>query len=420
MTDVIAERAADAAGASVYVVRHPENYPHHLPSALYRAEESERLAEFLDHVEVAVSLHGYGRIGRSTQLLAGGRNRALADTPRPARRGPRLSGRHRPRRDPARAARPAPGQPGQPGARRRHPARTDAAGARHQPAQPVARRRRAVPRDIRAGPGARREPRTAGNYPRLSAHRIHRRGPSPTRFDGRAGSRPTHRGRRRLWPASSPTTTSPVASPSCVTVPTLTRSAAGYSDVDARTGFVPNTHIRAASITKTFVAATILQLVAEGRVDLDAPIETYLPGRIRGAGIDANAITVRQLLRHQSGLPEYFDADTPPPDDPTTAEQLLDMALTRPAQFTPGSEDEVHEHQLHRSRTPDREGDGTACRRRDHLAHPRAAGPLRHLLPGAAATPGCGRPSRTATSWSTAVATTSPTSTRPRPGRRAG
>jgi phage replication-related protein YjqB (UPF0714/DUF867 family)/gamma-glutamylcyclotransferase (GGCT)/AIG2-like uncharacterized protein YtfP len=78
MTDVIAERAADAAGASLYVVRHPDDYPHHLPSALYRAEESDRLAEFLDHVEVVVSLHGYGRIGRSTQLLAGGRNRALA------------------------------------------------------------------------------------------------------------------------------------------------------------------------------------------------------------------------------------------------------------------------------------------------------------------------------------------------------
>ena len=78
MTDVIAERAAEAAGASVYVVRHPDHYPHHLPSALYRAQESERLADFLDHVEVAVSLHGYGRIGRSTHLLAGGRNRTLA------------------------------------------------------------------------------------------------------------------------------------------------------------------------------------------------------------------------------------------------------------------------------------------------------------------------------------------------------
>lgn len=78
MTDVIAERAAEAAGASVYVVRHPGQYPYHLPSSRYLAAESARLAEFLDHVDVAVSLHGYGRIGRSTELLAGGRNRTLA------------------------------------------------------------------------------------------------------------------------------------------------------------------------------------------------------------------------------------------------------------------------------------------------------------------------------------------------------
>jgi D-alanyl-D-alanine carboxypeptidase len=117
----------------------------------------------------------------------------------------------------------------------------------------------------------------------------------------------------------------------------IARSSAGYSDLDTRAGFSPRTHVRAASITKPFVAATILQLVAEGKVDLDAPIDTYLPGRIRGNGIDASTITVRQLLRHQSGLPEYFDADTRPPTEPVTADQLLDAALTRRPQFAPGS-----------------------------------------------------------------------------------
>lgn len=78
MTDVIAERAAEAADASVYLVRHPEGYARHLPSARYLAAESVRLAEFLAHVDVVVSVHGYGRIGRSTHLLAGGRNRGLA------------------------------------------------------------------------------------------------------------------------------------------------------------------------------------------------------------------------------------------------------------------------------------------------------------------------------------------------------
>jgi phage replication-related protein YjqB (UPF0714/DUF867 family) len=78
MTDVVAERAADAAGASLYVVRHPDHYPHHLSSASYDPAESARLAEFLEHVDVAVSVHGYGRLGRSTELLAGGGNRELA------------------------------------------------------------------------------------------------------------------------------------------------------------------------------------------------------------------------------------------------------------------------------------------------------------------------------------------------------
>jgi D-alanyl-D-alanine carboxypeptidase len=118
----------------------------------------------------------------------------------------------------------------------------------------------------------------------------------------------------------------------------VTRSSAGYADLDTSAAFAPRTHVRAASITKPFVAATILQLVAEGKVNLDAPIETYLPGRIRGQGIDTHAITVRQLLRHQSGLPEYFDGDTPIPTEPVTADQLLDAALKRPPQFAPGTE----------------------------------------------------------------------------------
>lgn len=78
MTDVIAERAALAADASVYVVHHPANYPHHLSSSAYLAGESALLDAFLAHVDVVVSLHGYGRVGRTMDLLAGGGNRTLA------------------------------------------------------------------------------------------------------------------------------------------------------------------------------------------------------------------------------------------------------------------------------------------------------------------------------------------------------
>ena len=102
--------------------------------------------------------------------------------------------------------------------------------------------------------------------------------------------------------------------------------------------------VRVGSNTKTFVAVVVMQLVQEGKVGLDEPIETYLPGLIKGEGIDGSKITVRQLLQHTSGLPEYTDT-TPgsgdifqikdhyiPPRD------LLDTALSKPAQFEPGAQ----------------------------------------------------------------------------------
>ena len=102
--------------------------------------------------------------------------------------------------------------------------------------------------------------------------------------------------------------------------------------------------VRVGSNTKTFVAVVVMQMVQEGKVGLDEPIETYLPGLIRGEGVDGSRITVRQLLQHTSGLPEYTDT-TPgsgdifqikdhyiPPRD------LLDTALGKPAAFEPGTQ----------------------------------------------------------------------------------
>ncbi|GAA2333099.1 beta-lactamase family protein [Streptomyces kunmingensis] len=66
--------------------------------------------------------------------------------------------------------------------------------------------------------------------------------------------------------------------------------------------------LRAGSVTKTFTATVVLQLAAEHRIALDAPVDRYLPGLIRRNGYDGRRITVRQLLRHTSGLPDYLDA----------------------------------------------------------------------------------------------------------------
>jgi phage replication-related protein YjqB (UPF0714/DUF867 family) len=91
MTDVIASTAAERAGASYYGVIHPDDVDHHLSSARYLADESATLDGFLRHVDVVVSIHGYGRHGSWTSLLLGGRNRELAVHIAGAV-GPRLAG----------------------------------------------------------------------------------------------------------------------------------------------------------------------------------------------------------------------------------------------------------------------------------------------------------------------------------------
>ncbi|OLB74463.1 MAG: serine hydrolase [Actinobacteria bacterium 13_2_20CM_2_71_6] len=116
---------------------------------------------------------------------------------------------------------------------------------------------------------------------------------------------------------------------------------AGVADLKTRAKVPVDGYVRIGSNTKTFTAVVVLQLVGEGKVDLDAPIETYLPGLIRGDGIDGRHITVRQLLQHTSGLPNYTNvlANGALPFQHVYFEprQLLDMALAQKATFPPGT-----------------------------------------------------------------------------------
>ncbi len=79
VTDVVASEAAKSAGASYYGVLHPDvaEVPH-IPSTAVCPTESPALATFFEHVDVVVSIHGYGRRHLRWSLLLGGRNRALA------------------------------------------------------------------------------------------------------------------------------------------------------------------------------------------------------------------------------------------------------------------------------------------------------------------------------------------------------
>ncbi|MEU4255157.1 MULTISPECIES: serine hydrolase domain-containing protein [Streptomyces] len=124
--------------------------------------------------------------------------------------------------------------------------------------------------------------------------------------------------------------------------------AAGVADRTTGRKRLPNDRFRIASITKTFVATVVLQLDAEGRLDLDDTVEEWLPGVVRGNGHDGREITVRQLLNHTSGIYNVtadpgFQAKVFGPDflrhryDTWTPEQLVALAMEHEPDFAPGT-----------------------------------------------------------------------------------
>jgi D-alanyl-D-alanine carboxypeptidase len=97
---------------------------------------------------------------------------------------------------------------------------------------------------------------------------------------------------------------------------------------------------RAACITKVFVSTVVLQLRAEGKIDLDEPVETYLPGVLP----EGSGIKVRNMLQHTSGLYNHADSFQRPgarflrdrykhyePED------LVAVAAQKPLNFEPGT-----------------------------------------------------------------------------------
>jgi D-alanyl-D-alanine carboxypeptidase len=84
----------------------------------------------------------------------------------------------------------------------------------------------------------------------------------------------------------------------------VSQLAGGLAEVRSRTPIRVGDRFRTGSLTKTYVATVALQLAAEGKLGLDDAVERWLPGLVPNGA----AITIRQLLNHSSGVPE-FDED---------------------------------------------------------------------------------------------------------------
>lgn len=78
------------------------------------------------------------------------------------------------------------------------------------------------------------------------------------------------------------------------------RVVSGKANTAARTRMDTGRRFRVGSVSKTFTSVVVLQLVAEGRIELDAPAADYLP-----EPLPDDTITVRHLLSHRSGLYDY-------------------------------------------------------------------------------------------------------------------
>jgi len=112
--------------------------------------------------------------------------------------------------------------------------------------------------------------------------------------------------------------------------------AAGVDDIQKQTQLRPEQVFRTASVTKTFVAAAILRLWEEGRLNLDDPISKYISAQhnkiLTDGGYETDAITIRNLLYHNAGLADHTNSARYNPDeemDPThvwtRTEQLREL-----------------------------------------------------------------------------------------------
>jgi len=107
----------------------------------------------------------------------------------------------------------------------------------------------------------------------------------------------------------------------------------GYGTADASGTLVtPQTPFMLASVSKPFTSLAVMQLVEAGKVDLDMPVQKYLPWFRVADGSASAQITVRMLLNHTSGIPgsagmQYFVGDA---DMETQVRALANVELDRP------------------------------------------------------------------------------------------
>lgn len=113
--------------------------------------------------------------------------------------------------------------------------------------------------------------------------------------------------------------------------------ASGWHDRESKIPAKPEALFKLASISKLYDAVAVTKLVSDGRLSLDKTIADYLPelvGRIE----NAERITLRLMIQHRSGIPNFTNTPNYWSAPPDTYEESLALILDKPADFDPGED----------------------------------------------------------------------------------
>lgn len=111
----------------------------------------------------------------------------------------------------------------------------------------------------------------------------------------------------------------------------------GHADLESGASADPDTMFRIGSVTKQFTAALIVQAATAGKLTLDATLDSFVPD----FPLQGKKVTIRQLLNHSSGIPNYTDIgkewEKVQPLELSHAE-LLALVAGKPFDFEPGTD----------------------------------------------------------------------------------
>lgn len=113
--------------------------------------------------------------------------------------------------------------------------------------------------------------------------------------------------------------------------------ASGWHNREAKIPARPDALFKIASISKLYNVVAVTKLVNDGRLSLDKTISDYLP-ELTGRIENADKITLRLMIQHRSGIPNFTDAPKFWEAPTETYEEGLALILDKPANFEPGED----------------------------------------------------------------------------------